>query len=116
MVDSADTSEVYEDLGIVLEEDGFLIQDQRQAYVSMYVKVPNPVKNYNLCSQGCGVTDSDLDYWIMSGDTECKDVSISAGVAGQLENVTIDSTNHRETARKCLWRCLKDDFDFYYPI
>ena len=45
---------VNEELGTMLISKGLLLADQRSAYVSSFIRVPNPLSNVNLCNLGCG--------------------------------------------------------------
>ena len=49
---SGANEEIYvnEELGTILISKGLLLADQRSAYVSSFIRVPNPLSDVNLCN------------------------------------------------------------------
>ena len=68
---------VNEELGTILISKGLLLADQRSAYISSFIRVPNPLADVNLCNLGCGQGSVTLDKYLMAAG--CK---VGAGKTG----------------------------------
>lgn len=115
---SGDNEEIYvnEELGTMLISKGLLIADQRSAYVSSFIRVPNPLSNVNLCNLGCGRGSVTLDRYLMAAD--CKvgvdktglDKVADTVIKGMEYEADINGASEgRVVENWCLFECLRSD-------
>jgi hypothetical protein len=108
---------VNEDLGTMLISKGLLLADQRSAYVSTFVKVPNPLSNVNLCNVGCGRAMEVLDIRMtgrecnegrfMKGKDKVSDTVIK--VIEYDQEVSDGVAKSRYIQVWCFLECLRED-------
>ena len=115
---AGENEEIYvnEDLGTMLISKGLLLADQRSAYVSSFVQVPNPLSNVNLCSLRCGQGSIILDNYLMA--VECKVGADKTGLdkvadtiiqGSEYEPEIEGASGGRALESWCLLECLRLD-------
>ena len=115
---SGENEEIYvnEELGTMLISKGLLLADQRSAYVSSFIRVPNPLSNVNLCNLGCGQGSVTLDDYLMAA--ECK-VGVDKTGLNKMADTVIKGMEYdteiygasggRAVESWCLLECLRSD-------
>ena len=108
---------VSEELGIMMISKGLLIADKKSAYVSTFVKVPNPLSNVNLCNVGCGSAMETLDARLYTRN--CTEGRFKKGTERVSDSVlrvleydeerSVGITRERAVRNWCFLECLKED-------
>lgn len=108
---------VSEELGIMMISKGLLLADKKSAYVSTFVKVPNPLSSVNLCNIGCGGDMEPLDarmYGLNCTEGRSKRgiEKVSDSVFRVLEyegKMSVERARDRNVRNWCFLECLKED-------
>ena len=98
----------YPQLGIALEKHGFLLDETNEAFASVFLKIPNPAKDYSKCRAGCVQSKTELHAWAR----RCKastDVTF-LNEQNKITQFTIDDKVYQNSMERlgiCLLNCLR---------
>lgn len=103
---------VNQELGIILESQGYVTSDNRAAYVSAFVMMENPVANENLCALRCGSEREEALVKLLVRRAECAEGFNrrgGSGVAGTIFKTVEaeESRDRREMVENCFRICLE---------
>ena len=102
-----------EQLGVVLEQKGYLYHNQDQIFYSTFIKLADPLKTVNKCVQGCPESYNEFNQFLKT-DSDCLLVAVrgKANLLTDLEEISLNAKDaDTPGARRgmCIIECLRDN-------
>ena len=102
----------FEELGIILQSQGYMVDEQEFVYYSSFIKIPDPANDTNLCAQGCAQDFNLFNQAVLNQNPGCMipNKKGAEGLGKTMETISLgravdDTKGGRRGA--CILECLR---------